>query len=146
MTPSLVLDLQRLAFDRSEKTSHIGGASYLVAKRLNVTEFASWAEKETYGYNENDEVPIYRIMFCVPILYEVNPEQLSMDHLEWRWVPSLDMPDNLLATTIVFAVRYRVHDLERFAASAAPIDFSTTQFIERKTWFGFGKVNRQIGR
>ena len=62
--PSLVKELQRGALDESTKVSALLRKAYVVARKLNLTEFQTWVERELRGYRDctRDDLPPYRIL------------------------------------------------------------------------------------
>jgi hypothetical protein len=59
MNKSIVLEIQRLATERSQDISDLLRKSLLVASKLKLTDFRSWVENELNGY-EKEPVPEYR--------------------------------------------------------------------------------------
>lgn len=57
---SLVLELQSVAWNSEEKVTNLLRKALVVAKKLGVTEFASWIDSEMYGYKETKVIPDYR--------------------------------------------------------------------------------------
>lgn len=57
---SLVLELQSAAWNSEEKVTNLLRKALVVAKKLGVTEFASWIDSEMYGYKETKVIPDYR--------------------------------------------------------------------------------------
>ncbi|PLR72250.1 AbiTii domain-containing protein [Bacillus sp. UMB0728] len=59
---SLVLDLQLAAWNSNEKVSELVRKGYIIAKKLELEEFSKWIEAELFGYEENAEIPKYRVI------------------------------------------------------------------------------------
>jgi len=57
---SVVLELQRDALNRSVPVSDLLRKALVVARKLDLSEFQQWIEKELSGYNDTDEIPHYR--------------------------------------------------------------------------------------
>lgn len=56
---SVIVELQREALDKDIRVSDLLRKALVVARKLKLTEFQEWIEKELNGYN--DEVPEYRM-------------------------------------------------------------------------------------
>ena len=59
-----VLKLQEMALDNSVDITEALRAAYMIASKLNLTEFRQWADRELNGYKgvRDEEIPNYRIM------------------------------------------------------------------------------------
>ena len=59
-----VLKLQEMALDNSVDIAEALRAAYMIASKLNLTEFRQWADRELNGYKgvRDEEIPNYRIM------------------------------------------------------------------------------------
>ena len=57
---SLVLELQREAMDPQARLSDILRKAVVVATKLGIDEFKSWAESELKGYGRDTGIPSYR--------------------------------------------------------------------------------------
>jgi len=57
---SVVLDLQNEALDKTLGVSDLLRKSLVVARKLGLSDFQSWIERELNGYGEDDETPEYR--------------------------------------------------------------------------------------
>lgn len=56
----IVIDLEKEAFDETVSVESLLRKAYLVARKLKLTEFEEWINKEQNGYN--GEVPDYRMI------------------------------------------------------------------------------------
>jgi hypothetical protein len=61
---SIVLELQALATDRRNDITDLLRKSLLVATKLKLDDFRSWANYELHGYRDGSEVPNYRKVRC----------------------------------------------------------------------------------
>lgn len=59
---SLVLELQRDALDKNVLVSDLLRKALVVARKLKISEFQEWIQKELEGYKEGQEVPDYRFV------------------------------------------------------------------------------------
>lgn len=57
---SLVLELQREAYQQQTSVSILLRKAYTLSRKLKVEEFSRWAELELNGYNDADDLPDYR--------------------------------------------------------------------------------------
>jgi hypothetical protein len=57
---SLLLQLQKYALDPTIRASDLLRNALVVAKKLHLTEFESWMEREIDGYPTDGEFPLYR--------------------------------------------------------------------------------------
>jgi len=57
---SVVIELQRDALDRAVQVSDLLRKALVVARKLGLTEFHAWIDKELKGYSREDDVPEYR--------------------------------------------------------------------------------------
>lgn len=62
---SSVLELQKAALNIDYPLSNLLRMAYLLAKKLNITEFESWISHELHGYPNNTSIPDYRKVKCV---------------------------------------------------------------------------------
>lgn len=62
MPDSIVIELQRDALDRNCRVTDLLRKAFVVAKKLNVSEFENWITKELNGYEEAEPVPDYRMI------------------------------------------------------------------------------------
>ena len=60
---SMVLELQREAYQQQTSASILLRKAYALSRKLKVEEFSKWAEHELNGYKDDEEVPEYRIVF-----------------------------------------------------------------------------------
>jgi hypothetical protein len=60
--PSLVLELQRDALDKSVATSDLLRKALVAARKLRVTDIEQWLSNELNGYPEGVVVPDYRTL------------------------------------------------------------------------------------
>ena len=56
----IVLELQKNAIDPNIDTVTLLRQAYVIAKKLNLTEFEQWVTQELNGYELNAEIPDYR--------------------------------------------------------------------------------------
>ena len=66
--PSLVEDLQKDALNHDVRIIELLQKSLVVATKLKLDEFASWARRELEGYGK-DEVPDYRVLHGAPQVF-----------------------------------------------------------------------------
>lgn len=59
---SIIQGLQKDALNPNFKISDLLRKAYVIAKKLNLTEFESWITKELNGYLEKDDFPEYRYL------------------------------------------------------------------------------------
>ncbi|MGR3302689.1 MAG: AbiTii domain-containing protein [Candidatus Scalindua sp.] len=59
----IVADLQRDALDSSIRVSDLLRKALVVSHKLNLEEFGTWIQHELDGYNEDVDIPEYRIMY-----------------------------------------------------------------------------------
>src|SRR5271154_2225264 len=60
---SLVIQLQRECLDRQTySTLDVLRKALVVAKKLDVTDFQEWIERELKGYGPGDDIPKYRVV------------------------------------------------------------------------------------
>jgi hypothetical protein len=59
---SLVLELQRDAFEASVSVLNLLRKALVVAKKLGLEEFQEWVDLELKGYSENAKIPEYRLV------------------------------------------------------------------------------------
>ena len=57
---SIILELQKLAVDSNCDVLSLLRKAYLVSRKLDITEFQEWITSELNGYNNHDEIPVYR--------------------------------------------------------------------------------------
>ena len=62
MPDSIVIELQRDALDRNCRVTDLLRKAFVVAKKLNTSEFENWITKELNGYGEAETVPEYRMI------------------------------------------------------------------------------------
>lgn len=67
--PSLVEELQRDALDQSVSLTELLQKCLVVAIKLEIDEFASWARLELDGYKEKNKIPEYRIVHGEPQVF-----------------------------------------------------------------------------
>ncbi len=60
MAEPIVLELQRLASDKSEDADDLLRKALIVATKLGVTDFRTWVNNELHGYDNADDIPKYR--------------------------------------------------------------------------------------
>lgn len=60
---SLVLELQRAAYDHQESPSVLLSKAYTLARKLKIENFSKWAEIELNGYRNEMEIPDYRLVY-----------------------------------------------------------------------------------
>lgn len=59
---SLVLELQKEAYLQDTTISVLVRKAYIVARKLGITEFVEWSEKELNGYKNKKDLPSYRVV------------------------------------------------------------------------------------
>jgi len=59
---SIILELQRDALDRSILVPDLLRKAFLIAHKLNISEFKVWTNRELNGYENVEEVPDYRVV------------------------------------------------------------------------------------
>jgi hypothetical protein len=59
---SIVLELQHDALDSTKSITDLLRKALVVARKLNLPEFASWINGELTGYPKYDEIPSYRVL------------------------------------------------------------------------------------
>ena len=57
---SIVLELQQLAIESNSDVLQLLRKAYLVARKLELTEFEAWIDGELNGYKDNSHIPTYR--------------------------------------------------------------------------------------
>ncbi|WP_186326508.1 hypothetical protein [Paenibacillus sp. Y412MC10] len=57
---SLVVELQRDALDSKVSIADLIKKAYVVARKLNISEFQEWLHNEMHGYTDVDAIPDYR--------------------------------------------------------------------------------------
>lgn len=66
---SLVLELQRLAYNSQSSMTDLLRKSYVLSRKLNLTEFSRILQSEMEGYKDEDVLPAYRMIIGVPLVY-----------------------------------------------------------------------------
>lgn len=59
---SIVLELQREAYEQNTSVSILLRKAYVLSKKLKVTQFEKWIDLELNGYMNKKEIPNYRII------------------------------------------------------------------------------------
>lgn len=57
---SIILELQKEAYDAGSSVSDLLRKAYVVARKLKVKDFEDWINKESKGYGDFGDVPAYR--------------------------------------------------------------------------------------
>lgn len=57
---SIVLELQKLAIENNTDVLQLLRKAYLIARKLELTDFESWLDCELHGYKDNSKLPRYR--------------------------------------------------------------------------------------
>jgi AbiTii len=60
---SIVLELQKEAFQNNTPVSVLLRKAYILSKKLKVDEFANWAYLELNGYKDGENLPDYRMVY-----------------------------------------------------------------------------------
>jgi hypothetical protein len=60
MPPSLVLELQHEATNPNLRVADLLRKSLVVAAKLGIDDFGTWAQQELAGYSGNEQIPAYR--------------------------------------------------------------------------------------
>lgn len=60
---SLVLELQREAYNSNSSITNLLRKAYIVSRKLNIVDFQKWINCEINGYNSEFEVPEYRQIY-----------------------------------------------------------------------------------
>lgn len=60
MADSIVIELQREAYNSKTSVSDLLRKAYIIAKKLKVSEFETWIDQELKGYKAGASVPDYR--------------------------------------------------------------------------------------
>ena len=59
---SIVMELQHEAYSQETSVSVLIRKAYTVARKLGITEFVEWSEKEMNGYKDRGDLPQYRVV------------------------------------------------------------------------------------
>jgi AbiTii len=59
---SIVVELQREALDGHVRVSDLLRKALVVAKKLGIQEFQTWADHELNGYSQEEKIPDYRYL------------------------------------------------------------------------------------
>ncbi|WP_312331372.1 AbiTii domain-containing protein [Acinetobacter variabilis] len=60
-TTSSVIKLQQLALDTNIPIIELLNNAYVIALKLDINDFSAWCQKELHGYQQDDQIPAYRI-------------------------------------------------------------------------------------
>lgn len=66
---SLVLELQRLAYSSQSSMTDLLRKSYVLSRKLNLTDFSRILQSEMEGYKDEDELPTYRTIIGTHLVY-----------------------------------------------------------------------------
>lgn len=84
---SIVLELQREAYENNTPVSVLLKKAYILSKKLNIDEFSNWASLELNGYKDREKLPDYRKVYgqlkglnpyhgYIPALFQKEIEEL----------------------------------------------------------------------
>lgn len=73
MSEPIVIELQRLASEKSQDVDDLLRKALIVATKLNIEDFRQWVNRELHGYEDRADVPKYRHVRAVIQAY--NPAQ-----------------------------------------------------------------------
>lgn len=60
--PSLVLEVQRDCLNHEIQITDVLRKALVIAKKLDLADFAAWIEAELYGYADPSKIPLYRVL------------------------------------------------------------------------------------
>ncbi|MFL0194176.1 hypothetical protein ACJDU8_01020 [Clostridium sp. WILCCON 0269] len=131
MKNSIVLELQKEAYNDKSSISTLIRKSYVVAKKLQICEFEKWLNSEMNGYNcRDEEIPDYRQITCE--LKAFNPFR--------GWIPTI-MDNTQIAELInIQKIRDPITNLENLSKAHSQYITLRINNERRKLlsdWFGF---------
>lgn len=59
---SIVIELQKAAIDSNSDILSLLRKAYLVARKLEISDFQEWISSELNGYEDYDKIPDYRMI------------------------------------------------------------------------------------
>lgn len=85
----IIIDLQKEALDSRSDVLALLRKAYFVARKLNLTDFEGWINNELNGYQVQNEIPNYRLVYGE--IKALNPYS--------GWIPVI-IPDNEVSNMI----------------------------------------------
>ncbi len=136
----IVLELQNDTMDDTKKVSYLLTKALVIARKLQLEDFANWCNKELEGYDHKDEKPSYR---KINLIYKAwNPyrgfipvviqdkkfqETISEQDVD-RSIHEIEEYASMSETTLKFSIN---PELQRIFSEMGNLQFEITAFVGR---------------